>query len=130
MGLRSDLRDHLEAELGDGVNVYAAGVDVLAVPAVVLNPSDPYLAPATMRDEPMIGTALDIHLITHRVEPSIALDSLEDLRKQVTDALKTFSPASRWTAFGQWGSTEIGGTAYAMAVLDVLFRDNDRGSSL
>ena len=129
MGLRAELAAHLATELGDGIFVFPSGKDVMAVPAVVLNPSDPYMAPTTMQPQGRISVALDIHVVTNRTEPDTALDAIEDLRFAVTNALRTFVPASRWTAFGRFGQTEIAGTVYAMAVLEVLFADNDRGAS-
>jgi hypothetical protein len=131
MGLRAELRAHLDAAAGlEEVTVYPAGADLVAVPAIVINPSDPYLAPTTMGADARNQVAIELHLVTQRTDPDAALDALEDMRKAVTDAVKTFAPAGRWTAFGRWAGTEIAGVEYATAVVECLFVDSvDRGAS-
>lgn len=130
MGLRAELAAHLATALGDGIAVYPAGVDLVATPCVVINPADPYMTPTTMGLDARNQVAIDLHLVTNRASPSDALDNLEDLRKEVTDAIKTFIPAGRWTAMGRWSQVDIGGTEYASAVVECLFVDTtDRGAT-
>ena len=130
MGIRADLADHLAVALGEGFSVYPTGVDLVATPCVVINPADPYLAPTTMGADARNQVALDLHLVTNRASPADALDALEDMRKTVTDAIKTFSPAGRWVTFGRWSQVDIGGTEYASAVVECLFVDStDRGAT-
>lgn len=125
MGLRQDLQTHLETTMADvgvvdasAVTVYAAGVDIISVPAVVINPDSPYLSVVTMKQE-AVQANLMLHLVALRGDPASSFNYLEDLRKSVTDALKTMQPAFRWVNFGGFGGTEVGGVTYAAAMLEV-----------
>lgn len=128
MGIRSDLKAHLEAALGDGIVVYDTGVDLVAVPCVVINPADPYRIPQSMGQDAAVQVALNLTLVTQRSIPSAALEALEAMADTVTAAIKTFTPAGRWTAFGEWHQVEIGGTDYAAAVVESLFLEPQRGT--
>lgn len=128
MGFRSDLATHLRTQIPD-VSVYEAGDDLVAVPAVVINPGDPYLIPTTMGAKASNMTNIVIVLVAPRGDTQAALNMLEDLRVQVTDAIKTNQPAGRWATFGQFGSTLIGDITHATASVECVFTDQDRGSS-
>lgn len=132
MSLRHDLAEHLRTTLADfgqvdasDVAVYDAGVEIVSAPALVINPADPYQAVVTMKQE-AIQVNLMIHLITNRTEPAAAFTYLEDLRVATTVALKTMAPAFRWVSFGSFGATEIGGTEYATAVLEIITTMRER----
>lgn len=130
MQLRQDLAQHLRDTMADvgiataNTTVYDAGVDIIDVPAIVINPSDPYLAVITMK-QTAITANLRLHLITNRNDPETSFDMLEDMRKMVTDSLKTNKPAARWSVFGGFGLTEVGGVGYATAVLEITMRATD-----
>ena len=130
MGLRTELAAHLRSELGDGIVVYDAGVDLVAVPCVVINPAPVYVQPASFGISPTVEVMFELHLVTNRTEPSVAVGVLEDLRLQVTDAIKTMTPAGFWSAFGDLAATNVGGTLYGSAVVEVRFKDSDRGNTL
>ena len=130
MGLRAELADHLRAELPKGISVYAAGVDLIATPAVVINPADPYQVPSTLGRNRHIETFLHLVIVSNRSDPAAALAQLEDHRWLVSEALVSFVPRGQWLAFGQWQQTDIGGTQYAAATLDVMIIDTDRGATI
>jgi hypothetical protein len=131
MGLREELKVALQAVVPDGVTVYGAGEDVLAVPAVVINPGDPMMTPTTMGKQARPQVALDLVLITMRAEPADALNWLEDMRFLLAPAIKTHNPAGRWVTFGQFGATTVAGAEYATAVISCLFVDSiDRGATI
>lgn len=132
MSLRHDLAAHLRSTLADfgevtadEVAIYDAGVEIVSAPALVINPSDPYQAVVTMKQS-AVQVNLMIHLITQRTEPAAAFTYLEDLRVATTEALKTMQPAFRWVSFGGFGATEIGGTEYATAVLEIVTTMRER----
>lgn len=132
MGIRHDLAAHLRTTMADfgevtaaDVAVYDAGVEIVTAPAIVINPSDPYQAVVTMQ-QAAVQTNLTIHLITNRTEPAAAFTYLEDLRWVFTEALKDMAPAFRWVVFGGFGSTEIGGTEYATAVVEIVTTMRER----
>jgi hypothetical protein len=133
MGLRAELAAHLEAAAlvvsDNTVTVYPTGAEVVSTPAVVLFPSDPYQAVATQGANKRITVALELVLVANRIEPGPALDQLEDLRKLVTDALIGFVPTTTWSSFGRFGSTDIGGTEYATATIELVTIDQDRGAT-
>lgn len=129
MGLRTELAAHLRTELGDGVVVYDAGADLVTVPCVVINPADPYLSPASFGQLPTLEVMFELHLVTNRTDVSIALGVLEDLRLEVTTAIKKMTPAGFWSSFGELGSANVGGTLYGSGMLVVRFKDSDRGNS-
>lgn len=135
MGLRQDLQVHLEATMVDTgvvvaseVTVYGAGVDIVAVPAVVINPGDPYESVVTMKQS-AIQTNLELYLIAPRADPAAAFTFLEDLRLCVTNALQTSQPAYRWVNHGGFGGTEVGGVAYATSMLEIITVSRERVAS-
>lgn len=132
MSLRSDLKDHLAAGLPEPVSVYSVGADLVAVPAVVIQPADPYMIPTTMGAASSNQVALNLIFVVPRSDPESALSALEDLRYQVTTLVKTFAPpAGRWTAFGGWDTISIGDVEHATGTLECLFVDGtDRGATV
>lgn len=130
MQLRQDLAQHLRDTMADvgiataNTTVYDAGVDIVDVPAIVINPSDPYLAVLTMK-QGAITANMRLHLITNRNDPETSFEMLEDMRKMVTDSLRTNQPAVRWSVFGGFGLTEVTGVGYATAVLEITMRAID-----
>lgn len=133
MGIRADLKDHLTTELGDGVTVYSAGEALAAVPAVIINPAEPYLVPVTFARNPN-ENALAVGLMIHLVVGAGGLaddrlNELEELRKRVTDAIHSgFVPAGQWASFGAFGTTTIGEIDHATAVIEYVFRAADDGT--
>jgi hypothetical protein len=132
MGLRQELQAHLEAEMVDTgvvvaseVTVYEAGVDIVAVPAVVINPGDPYESVVTMKQS-AIQTNLELFLVAPRAEPAAAFTYLEDLRLAVTNALQTMVPAFRWVNHGGFGGTEVAGVVYATSMLEIITVKRER----
>ena len=125
MTLRSDLAQHIRDTVGDGIAVYDSGVDVLKTPAVVINPADPYQVPTTMGADARIQTFLNLYVVSNRTSPPDALNQLEDLRKQVATAVKTFNPRGRWVSFGSMGTTNVGGQPFATGVLQCIFVSED-----
>jgi hypothetical protein len=134
MGLRAELAAHLSGlaleVAGERITVYPTGAEVVATPAAVLFPSDPYQAVATQGPDKRISIATEIVLVANRIEPGPALDMLEDMRKLITDGLKTFQPTTTWAAFGGFGSTSIGEVEYATATIELVTIDSDRGATL
>lgn len=127
--MRSELAAHLQTQLGNGTFVYDAGEDVIAVPAVIIFPSNPYMSVATQGPDKRINVGLEINLVTTRAEPADALNALEDMRFAVTEALRGFQPTVIWATFGNFSTTEIGGIEYATAAIDTIAMDTDRGAS-
>jgi hypothetical protein len=129
MGLRADLAAYLTANL-PGVTVYEAGAELVQAPAVVINPSDPYLVPVTFGATPadtVVAAGLELYLVVGRAGPeSNRLDELEALRRLITELLHDkFTPAGRWVGFGEFATVEVGGVDHASAKLEYVFRDND-----
>lgn len=129
MGLRDDLATYLRSVL-PGVTVYEAGAELVQSPAVVINPSDPYIVPVTFGATPaetVVGVGLELWLVVGRAGPESArLDELEALRRQVTNALHSdFTPPGRWLGFGEFGTVDIGGIDHASGKLEYLFKAND-----
>lgn len=132
MNIRHDLAEHFRTELedfgtfkADACSVYAAGVDIVAVPALVINPSAQYLTVQT-ENQAAVQVILDLHLVANRNVPDVALDYLDDMRVAVSKALRTMNPGFRWASFGAFGGTEVGGIVYATAQMEVvaLMRDS------
>lgn len=121
MSFRSDLKDHIQAALGDGYVVYDAGEDVIKTPCVVLNPATPYVVPTSMALDATVQHFVDLWLVTNRIDVGAALDHLDKMRRTVGQAVKTNAPAGRWSSFGQLGSTDVGGTMYATGVMQTVF---------
>ena len=126
MGYRKFIADKIQAELGDGFTVYEGGADIVATPAVVVHPADPYIVPTTMGEDANVQVFVNLWLIANRAEPLAALDQLEEMRLKVTTAIKTgAAPIGRWTTFGRFGATEVAGTMYATAVVEAVFVADD-----
>lgn len=125
MGLRAELKTHLESIFGDGYAVYDSGVDVLKTPCVVINPSSPYQVPTTMGADARIQSFLDIWLVTNRTSPKDALNHLEEMRKLASLGVKSFLPRGAWSQFGQLGSTTVSGVDYATGVMQTVFIGED-----
>lgn len=122
MSYRGFVADKIRDALGDGFAVYEAGQDVIKTPAVVVHPDDPYTVPVTMGSDAAVQVFMQIWLISNRSDILSSLNQLEEMRKTVTDAIKSDpAPVGRWTAFGQFGATEIGGVQYATAIVSVTF---------
>lgn len=128
MGLRQDLRDHLKTELGDGIQVYPAGAEVVAAPCVVLNPADPYQVPISFQGgsgsySSTIAWGLEVWLVVARGGPAdVRITELEEMRVKVTNALTTFTPRGVWGALGGFSTIDIAGVDHATASLEVVFR--------
>jgi len=122
MSYRKHVAEKIQAELGDGFTVYEAGQDVIKTPAVVVHPDDPYTVPVTMSNDAAVQVFFQIWLVSNRSSILDSLNQLEEMRKKVTDAIKADpAPVGRWTGFGQFGATEIGGVQYATAIVSVTF---------
>lgn len=126
MNLRLEFAEHLRETLADSATIYDAGAEVIATPAVVINPADPYMVPTSFGKRQAVQVMFDVHLITNRSDPISALAHLEELRLAVADAAKRMVPAGFWSAFGQWESTEVAGAVYASALVSIMFKDTDR----
>jgi hypothetical protein len=129
--LRADVAARLTAELGAaGVTVYPAGADVVAVPAVTINPGDPYIVPTSFGATPdatILAVGLELWLVVGRPgDPEARLGELEALRKQVTDALYGWAPVGMWAEFGAFGVIEVGGVEHAAGRLEYVFKVNDQ----
>lgn len=126
--VRNDVAAVLTAAL-DGVRVYPAGADVVAAPAVVLNPNDPYMVPVSFGPTPnatTIAVGLEIWCVVGRPGPAgERIGELEALRKRVTDALHGATPPGQWAEFGQFGTIEIAGVEHASGRLEYIFRVSD-----
>lgn len=118
---RDVIRDHIQAAMGDGVTVYGAGVDVLKVPAVVINPGDPYMVPTSMGLDARIQLGLEFVVVCSMTSPVDALNQLEDLGLTLGNAIKTCNPRGRWSQLGQFGPATVGDQTYASGVMDGLF---------
>lgn len=87
MGLRADLAAAIDAATPDGVTVYDHPADVVAIPAIVIDPTDPWIEPATMGSW---RWALVLHLVHARGDVSSALDWIEARRVEIQTALDGF----------------------------------------
>ena len=132
MGLRADLAAYLETALA-GVTIYEAGAELVQAPAVIINPSDPYVVPVTFgatAADTTVAVGLELWLVVGRAGPEATrLGELEALRRQVTDALHDqFTPPGRWLGFGEFATTEIGGVEHASARLEYVFKLADQNA--
>ncbi len=125
MTFRDDLQVRLQTAFGDGYTVYEVGADVVKTPAVIINPSNPYIVPTSMGLDARISTFLDIWLVTNRSSPSDALNHLEEMRRTASQAIKSDIPQGRWTSLGSLGQTSVGGVEYATGVMPCVFVSDD-----
>ena len=91
MSVRSDLVDILETAFDGVANVYESPADIVATPAVIVVPSDPYQTPSAFASG---GAGLsilwlfEIVLAVPRATVSDGLTVLEDLAAQLRAAIK------------------------------------------
>lgn len=116
MGIRTTLGTALTAALGDGWQVYEWPPSVLAPPAVVLRPADPYSAPMHTTGALGAAWALDVDIVVRYNDTEQGLSELERIREDVCAAL----PAGwRWVEFGQVGEIDVANKAYLKGTLGV-----------
>lgn len=90
MSARTDLVDILETAFASTANVYESPADIVATPAVVVVPADPYQAPASFSGTAgfSIRWSFDIVLAVPRATVSDGLTVLESLASDLRAALR------------------------------------------
>jgi len=130
MGIRDVIAGILEAELTQPVAVYASPVEVNVIPAVVVAPDGgEYIVPISFgRDgrAEAVRIGFRIQILESRAIPEVALDRLEDRRKEITDALAQIAGA-QWIAFVDIGEAEVAGVKAIGGTVTVTIRMGDDG---
>lgn len=129
--LAAALRDNLADEgafMADECTIYEAGVDIVSVPCIVLNPSDPYEAVVSFGagGSGVVQVNMLAHLVAPRNEPEAALNWLEDARVAISRAVRGANPAWRWVTFGDFGGVVIGDVTYAGANMELVASYSER----
>lgn len=113
MSVRSELADHLGAEISDVV-VYDHPAENPSIPSIVMVPRDPYIIPKSFGRggaPETIGMMLDLALAVHRTSIGDGLTLIETLRGQVSAALGSFigtnNETVRWESLGGIGTTKV-----------------------
>ena len=106
----------IQVAVDAGWNVYGSPPEVLAIPAVVIRPGDPYQAPATAAGTAGAAWAFDIDIVVHRSSADRGLDALEVARETVTGALPV---GYRWIEFGDIGELVVNKKTYLKGTLGV-----------
>ena len=116
--VRQDLIAFLEAAHPTW-NWYDYPPDQVSTPAMVLNPDDPYIEPATSGGGPGVQIwAFELVMVVGRGSPEDGLRRLEFFHEEITETLNGF-PSARWTTFGQIGTTQVGGIEHLTGVLGI-----------
>ncbi len=115
--VRQDLIAFLKARLGE-FNWYDYPPDNLKTPAVVVNPSDPYILPYDAGGPDSIVWGFDLVLVTGRSKPQESLQRLEFMFTEIQESLQNY-PSSRWLQFSEIGTTEIASVEHLTGVLSI-----------
>ena len=115
--VRQDLVLFLKGRLGE-FNWYDYPPDNLKTPAVVVNPSDPYILPYAAGGPDSIVWGFDLVLVTGRAKPESSLKRLEFMFTEIQEALQDF-PGTRWLQFSEIGTTEIASVEHLTGVLSI-----------
>jgi hypothetical protein len=116
MGIRETLAAVLEPALGDGWQVYEWPPSVIAPPAIVIQPADPYSAPYHATGITGAAWALDVDIVVRFNDSEEGLSELERIRETVSAALP---PGWRWVEFGEIGEIVVAKKAYLKGTLGV-----------
>ena len=115
-----DLAAYLDANLPDGVQLYGYAADLIAPPAVVITPGDPFQAPYTQGGPGSVAWGLELKLVAKRASPKYALRALYELRAQVTALFPAYTPMVRWLAFDTVSTVQIGDVDYLQGTLTTV----------
>lgn len=130
MGLRTTIAAVLEAELTAPIAVYDSPVEVSMLPAVVVAPDGgEYIVPISFgRDgrAEVVRVSFRIQILVSRAIPEVALDALELLRKEVTDALREI-PGAQWSGFVDIGEATVADVPAVGGTVQVTVKTGDTG---
>ena len=120
MSARTDLVDILETAFDGLANVYESPADIVATPAVIVTPGDPYQTPAAFASGGAGLSVLwnfEVVLAVPRATVSDGLTVLENLAATLRAALK--SSSFRWVETSGLETLEVADTDYFGLRLDV-----------
>ena len=103
----------------ESINVYDAPPDVLKAPALVVNPSDPYIVPYDQGGPNMALWGFEIVMVVSRAKVDESLTRLEFMFASLQEDLKGF-PNTRWVSFGEVGTTDVSDVPMLTATVSVL----------
>jgi len=92
--------------------------DILVTPAVVINPSDPYILPYTSGGPTAVVWGLDLVLVTKRATPKEGLLRIEFMFTEIQESLRLY-PSTRWLQLGEVGTVEMNGVEHLSAVMSL-----------
>lgn len=127
MSLRTELIDHLKANLAGGLfkAYHPAPAEVTALPALVLHPGDPYRVPTRLGNLAYIDYQLVIEVVVNRAMTEQGLAQLEDRLDAIFVELRKFVGQSgggvpTWMADADFEEIEIGGHQALSAQMSVM----------
>lgn len=122
--IRQEIADSIDAVLGDDWTVYPAPVDLIALPAAVLVPGNPYWTPARFADGNVtegLAVHLDVQLIVGRAEVDEGLADLETAGVAVGLAIAS-NPVCRWVDMSGVEPIEVNSLPAIFARVGVIAR--------
>ncbi len=119
--VRQDLADQIAAIVGDPVVVYAYPAEVIALPAVVIIPDEPWWSPGSFGQSATEGVRVnfEIQLIVTRTELELGFGDLEELAIGVGTAITTGPKHFRWVDLSQPQGVEVNDIPCLMAGMAV-----------
>ncbi len=97
---------------------YSQPDDNIKTPAVLVNPSDPYILPYTQGGPNSVVWGIDLVLVSGRAKPEQSLLRLEYMFQEITINLRDY-PSTHWLQLSDIGTVEIGSVEYLSAVLSL-----------
>ena len=116
--VRQDLVTFIKTIIDPEWQVYDAPPDVLKLPALVVNPSDPYAVPFDQGGPLSVLWGFDLVFATSRVKVDESLARLEAVASSLWRDLSG-SPNTRWVSFGDIGTTDVNDVPTLTATLTI-----------
>ena len=109
----------------DSINVYEYPPDVLYAPAIILNPSDPYIVPYDQGGPHHALWGLEAMFLVNRSKTDESLTRLEFMWATFQEDIKGFQLTTRWLSFGEISTTTVGEVEYltgtvSIGIVDVI----------
>ena len=109
----------------DSINVYEYPPDVLYAPAIILNPSDPYIVPYDQAGPLHALWGLEAMFLVNRSKTDESLTRLEFMWATFQEDIKAFPLTTRWLSFGEISTTTVGEVEYltgtvSIGIVDVI----------